>query len=150
MPPAAGRRLSEGFPAKLSTAEGLLSPSCPQPSSADDLVTMHRWLATVTVVEPQVWGQLLQVSDPEAVQEIFARLASYEPFRNLCEAYESTARHFCGADFPPLRFKKTKATRSALNGKEAKLKKVAKQSEFSGLTLWSCGRVLGSLSASSS
>lgn len=30
---------------------------------------MRRWLSAVGAVEPQVWGQLLQVGDLAAVQE---------------------------------------------------------------------------------
>jgi len=30
---------------------------------------MRRWLSAVAAVEPQVWGQLLQIGDLEAVQE---------------------------------------------------------------------------------
>lgn len=32
-------------------------------------VAMRRWLSAVAAVEPQVWGQLLQIGDLEAVQE---------------------------------------------------------------------------------
>ena len=35
----------------------------------DFQVMMRRWLSAVAAVEPQVWGQLLQIGDLEAVQE---------------------------------------------------------------------------------
>jgi len=129
VPPAAGRRLSEAFAAKLfemDRASGEVR--CPLPTSdTPHVVLMRRWLSAVGAVEPQVWGQLLQVGDLEAVQEVFSRLALYKPFMDFCKAYDEATQHFCGAEFPPLRFQASSGAR--------------KQNGNPELTLWSCGEL---------
>lgn len=146
VPPAAGRRLSEAFAAKLeaerfqsdipslaelpvpSVESGCLLKTLPSqsPHAHAHLVLIHRWLSAVAVVEPQVWGQLLQVSDLEAVQEVFARLSSYQPFKDLCEAYALARQQICTAEFPPLRFRPDDFDNFDLRTE---------------LTLWSCGEL---------
>eukprot|EP00435_Cladocopium_sp_Y103_P074889 s777_g52.t1 len=130
VPPAAGRRLSEALAAKLADIDSATGDQCPLPTSdTPHLVVMRRWLSAVAAVEPQVWGQLLQIGDLEAVQEVFARLASYQPFMDLCKAYDEATQHFCGAEFPPLRFQASQLSTRRQNGNSAEL------------ALWSCGEL---------
>lgn len=129
VPPAAGRRLSEALAAKLADIDSATGDQCPLPTSdTPHVVAMRRWLSAVAAVEPQVWGQLLQIGDLEAVQEVFARLASYQPFMDLCKAYDEATQHFCGAEFPSLRFQASQLSTRRQNGN-------------SELALWSCGEL---------
>jgi len=109
VPAAAGRRLSEALSAALQDSagqpwDGPLQPPAVAPAS---LVAMRRWLSAASTAEPQVLMQLLQVGDVQAVQEVFARLAAYAPFAELCQAYDAVASSCClglSDDFPALRF----------------------------------------------
>eukprot|EP00434_Breviolum_minutum_P031697 symbB.v1.2.028032.t1/scaffold2926.1/size67079/5 len=113
-------RVPFAFAAKLfemDSASGEVQ--CPLPTSdTPHVVLMRRWLSAVGAVEPQVWGQLLQV---------FSRLALYKPFMDFCKAYDEATQHFCGAEFPPLRFQASSGAR--------------KQNGNPELTLWSCGEL---------
>jgi len=136
VPPAAGRLLSEGFASKLADLD-LEASGCPLPAADNaHVVFMRRFLTTVAAVEPQVFGQLLQVGDVAAVTEVFNRLASYQPFRELCEAYDVATRDYCrevGANFPPLRY--IKVARS--NGRNG----TTHIDGSEDLTPWSCGEL---------
>lgn len=112
--PAAGRHLSEVLTAALS-ADAANPTTCPAGAKVPFASSMRRWLAASAVAEHQVLGQLLQVGNSSALQEVFARLSQHKPFVQLCEAYEAVANNLCegrGAEFPPLHFFKAELRRN--------------------------------------
>jgi len=109
VPLAAGKRLSkaliEGLKEVTWTAPPCTESDCKE-ITQNSVAILQRWLSAVVFAEPQVLGQLLQVGDVAALQEVLVRLSNFEIFRQLCDAYALLWFDGMPGEFPPLWFPK--------------------------------------------